>query len=277
MNLTRSSVKPPTVAVSHSSGQRSAGLRRRSAPGSEVHAVPVISRVNEPAVTAPSLASGDDASADNPFASLEQETTRAFQVSNELLEMARENAAVANGATRAYEVPAELLEMARRKKLARAAASLKPAAAPSGPDAEAVKSEGEAEEVTQTGPRLAFSELSDEDRAWVESALVPAPKPDPSPRLESSPKSKPAPPADTVEQSQVRAVQLPHVAPKKSKNNSARWLLISLCVVAISAVAIQYARLSSDLQLPWSLGWDNDISLGQLLSAPGERGGGESR
>lgn len=270
MNLTRSSVKPPPVAVSHTSGQRSAGPRRRSAPSSEVHAI-TGQRVNEPAIAA-----RPPADEDNPFASLEQETTRAFQVSNELLEMARENAAVANGATRAYEVPAELLEMARRKKLARTAASLKPAAAPRTSDDESAVSAGEAEEVTQTGPRLAFSELSDEDRAWVESALVPAPKPESPPRLESALRSEAAPKSDKVEQSQVRAVQLPHLAPKKSKNNSARWLVISLCLVAISAVAIQYARLSSDLQLPWSLGGDNDTSLGQLLSTSGERGG-ESR
>lgn len=177
--------------------------------------------------------------------------------------MAREDAAVANGATRAYEVPAELLEMARRKKLARVAASLKPVAAPTPapPEDEQPESAAEMAEVTQTGPRLAFSELSDEDRAWVESALVPAPKAEEPPKLEK------------VEQSEVRPVQLPRVAPKK--NNGARWLLISLCLVAISAVAIQYARLSAERPFPWSLGLDSDTSsLGGLLSIldePGER------
>jgi hypothetical protein len=220
------------------------GSRRRSAPDSDIQ---VAQRLSQPAAAARPQPSSAPELADNPFASLEQETTRAFQVSDELLKQARESAAVANGATRAYEVPAELLEMARRKKLARAAASLKPSAPPKTSDVEQPQNDTEVIDVTQTGPRLAFSELSDEDRAWVESALVPAP------------------PSETIERSHVRAVQRPQVAPKKS--NSARWVFISLCVVAISAVAIQYARLSNDRQFPWSLGWDNDTSLGGLLSS----------
>jgi hypothetical protein len=191
---------------------------------------------------------------DNPFASLEQETTRSIQVSDELLQQARESAAISNGATRAYEVPAELLEMARRKKLARAGASPKPTAIATASKDEPAESDEEVAEVTQTGPRLAFSELSDADRAWVESALAPAPK------------------SQTIERSEVRSVQLPSLAPKRNK--SARWLLISLCLVAISAVAIQYARLSGDRHFPWLLGLDSDTSLGGLLSISDDRGKG---
>lgn len=258
MNLTRSSVKPPPVPVSHPSAQRSGGQRRRVAPESEVQSIPAAPRFSDPAAAARSE-SGASALSDNPFASLEQETTRSFQVSDELLQQARENAAVSNGATRAYEVPAELLEMARRKKLARAAASLKPAASPTPPKDEPAEREVDVSEVTQTGPRLAFAELSDEDRAWVESALSPPPQ--------SEPKS------EKIEQSEVRPLQLPRVAPKK--NRTARWLLVSLCLVAISAVAIQYARLSSDSRFPRSLGWDNDTSLGGLLSIFEPRAGSE--
>jgi hypothetical protein len=222
-----------------------------------VHSIPAAPRVSEPAAAARPQRGQASELADNPFASLEQETTRAFQVSDELLQQARESAAMSNGATRAYEVPAELLEMARRKKLARAAASLKPSAPATPSKDEPAESATEVIDVTQTGPRLAFSELSDEDRAWVESALVPAP------------------PSETIERSHVRSVQLPRAASKKSK--SARWLLISLCLVAISAVAIQYARLSNDGHFPWSLGWGNDTSIGSLLSVSDEPRGGTQR
>lgn len=196
-------------------------------PDSDVHGLgPGQSSGGEPA-SAPSHASSAEELDDNPFASLEQETTRTFQVSDELLEITRENAAAANGATRAYEVPAELLEMARRKKLARAAASLKPAPPQPASGEAAAGPLPEVKEVTQSGPRLAFSELSDEDRAWVESALH----------------SRRPPKTEPVEASHVRAVQRSSIAPKK--NGSARWVLISLFVVATSALAIQYARLMS--------------------------------
>lgn len=249
MNLTRSSVMPAPVPTSHSAVHRTSVPRKRSGSSSDIQALPAGPRAPAEAPVSGARAQESSAAEDigNPFASLEQETTRTFQVSDELLELAREHEA-SSGATRAYEVPAELMEMARRKKLARTAASLKPsaAAAPSG-EAESGSSSGGIE-ATQTGPRLAFSELSEEDRAWVESALVTDP-----PRTE------------VLEASQVRAVQLPRARRRKSH---ARWLIISVLLIATSALALRYTRLLTERQSSTSKPWYGGSYSTGLLEGP---------
>jgi hypothetical protein len=157
----------------------------------------------------------------NPFAWLETETTRAHQVSDELLKLTRESAALSNGATKAFEIPTDLLQLARGKREARLAAGLPVSLpAPAAPQATEVPSAATVSATPSTSdakssPDILLSDLSDEERAWVEGA-------------------------ETAETKLPRDVvpSLRSLAPLPLETATATasipWLLVSLWLVAIS-------------------------------------------
>ncbi len=173
-------------------------------------------------------ASGPAAAADaNPFAWLETETTRAHQVSDELLKLTRESAALANGATKAFEIPTDLLQLARGKREARIAAglpvSLPAPAAPQATAPSAAASEVSSTSDAKSSPELLLSDLSeaeraqlsDEEQAWVEGSVTAETKL----------------PRDVV-QSLKSLAPLP--LQTATATASIPWLLVSLWLVAIS-------------------------------------------
>lgn len=247
MNVSRSSVKPPAISNSNSGVHRASNARRRAALDSAVHVLPE-ANANRPTPMRPVAPA-----APNPFASLEQQATQTYQVSHELLALAREQAAAQRagesegegegGATKAYEVPAELLEMARAKRMARASRS----AAPGAPAVEAEPAAADAghapsaKELPRSGPRLSVSEVSDEERAWIDLAL----------------QSDASPPAgaesshltEEVTHSQIKPVRTSReVAPPRSAPRRARRVLAALAAAFISGALIQGARIVQQRQ-----------------------------
>jgi hypothetical protein len=206
-------------------------------PESDVRAQPRVSqrRSNEPAAPVRNAPTGAAAPAANRFAgldrfaALENETTQTFQASDELLELARAKA-LSNGATRTFKAPAALLELARRKKGAERVATTELVATSAPPEAAAALSTGDTSEAPESGPRLTFCELTEDECAWVQAALNGATTQadEPSPGQESS--------APALQTSSAEQAPPERAAPKKSK---LRWLFISLCLVALSAVAVE--------------------------------------
>jgi hypothetical protein len=171
--------------------------------------------------------SGPAAAVDaNPFAWLETETTRAHQVSDELLKLTRESAALANGATKAFEIPTDLLQLARGKREARIAAGLQ-VSLPAPPQAQVSEAASAVASTTssdaKSSPSILLSELSDaeraqlsdEEQAWVEGAETAETKL----------------PRDVV-QSLKSLAPLP--LETATATASIPWLLVSLWLVAIS-------------------------------------------
>ena len=156
----------------------------------------------------------------NPFAWLETETTRAHQVSDELLKLTRENAALANGATKSFEIPTDLLQLARGKREARIAAGLPvslpaPAAPPASAAPSATASATPSATDPKSSPDIMLSELSDEERAWVEGSMT-------------AQKQWPRDVVQSLESLVPRPLQT------ASATASIPWLLVSLWLVAIS-------------------------------------------
>lgn len=221
----------------------------------------------------------------DPFASLEQEATQTYQVSNELLQLARDSLArenAAGGATKAYEVPAELMEMARRNKLARAAAKRsKAASAPESSDVAPTDAKG----LPASGPRLSFSELSEEEREWVESALTKAAsRADTVEEIADSGAPSPA----SIEVATIAAV-VSDVAALESepraelqsapapvsgavpKKRRSRWLLTATCVVTVSVLAVLSVWMVRAKAVDGAHGSWGGAMLRSLVAVAGER------
>lgn len=227
--------------------------------------------------------SGASAPPSDPFASLEQEATQTYQVSTELLELARENAA-AGGATKAYEVPAELMEMARQSKLARAAAKRAKATA----SERGAPAATNPKDLPQSGPRVSFTELNDDDREWVEAALFASA---PEAHAESAAPEHPAAggrPTSEPERSGTVAMdshpelaggRAPEAADApsarvptssivpKAKRSSRRWVGAA-CVIAVSIAAAVSAWRMRGSEGDMSGGWWSELRSLVASAAP---------
>jgi hypothetical protein len=136
------------------------------------------------------------------------------------LKLTRESAALSNGATKAFEIPTDLLQLARGKREARLAAGLPVSLpAPAAPQATEVPSAAvsatPSTSEAKSSPDILLSELSDEERAWVEGAETAETKL----------------PRDVV-QSLKSLAPLP--LETATATASIPWLLVSLWLVAIS-------------------------------------------
>jgi hypothetical protein len=156
----------------------------------------------------------------NPFASLENETTQAIQVSDELLGLAREESSD-GGATKAYQVPPELLELARANKEKRAAARRAQRAT--------AATEGEKPvEVTAAAP-----------------AEATPPHEAPPERAPSRPSAAPfeLAPRRVMLKAVPELADVPDFRGHGARKRAARFVLAALCLIALCAVGALCGRL----------------------------------
>lgn len=177
----------------------------------------------------------------NSFDSLADETTQAVRVSPELLGKAREEEA--GGATKAYEVPPELLVLARANKEKRrakwdSAAELRSHAEPESESAEAFT---RATARPPPGDRAPSVVVAENDLAPPSAAFEPPQSAVVATQASVHPVAAP-----------IVAEQPPAVAESRgraSRKRVARWVVIAVCAVAVSAVSVLCGKLIRDSQL----------------------------